>query len=335
MLQIPSARPRLLATCVAALFLSPAHGMETHLSPWQKSISALPIVQRIKVPVGPGWLETGFGSVWVTKIDSGAVLRIDPPTGRIIAQIRVGSHPDLAIGIGMNSVWIVDTKDRTITQIDPMTNKVVGTIPAKITDETEGSIAIGAGSLWVLTNENGTDSGTLSRLDPQSGKVIANIAVKPKSHAAIFAFGSVWVTSTGGGSVARVDPHTNAMTADIPVRAAPRFMAASDDGLWVLSQGDGSLARIDPLTNRVIATIEIGVPGEGGDLCIGEGYVWVSAEGVPLSQIDPRTNKLIRQYVGGEKDDTLRVDFGSAWIIDELKGQVWQVNLKMLEKNSR
>lgn len=334
MLRIPCASQRLLATCVAGFILSPAHGTETHLSPWQRPISALPIVQRIKVPVGPAWLETGFGSVWVTKIDDSTVLRIDPPTGQIVAQIRVGSHPDLAIGIGMNSVWIADTKDRTITQIDPMTNKVVRTIPAKITDETEGSIGIGAGSLWVLTNENGTDSGTLSRIDPKSGKVIANIALKPKSHAAIFAFESVWVTSTGGGSVTRIDPHTNAMVAEIPVHAAPRFIAASADSVWVLCQGDGSLARIDPLTNRVVATIAVGVPGEGGDLSIGEGYVWVSAEGVPLSQIDPRTNNLIRQYVGGEKDDTLRVDFGSAWIIDELKGQVWKVNLKLLEKHS-
>jgi virginiamycin B lyase len=307
-----------------------ANGADRHLLPGQLPISALPIVERIKVPVGPAWLETGYGSVWVSKIDTSTLLRIDPATNKVVATITVGSQPELGIGIGFGSVWIADTKDRTLTQIDPAANKIVRTIPVNIPDETEGSIGLGEGSIWLLTNENGTDSGTLSRLDPVSGNVTANIRVKPKSHAAVVAFGAVWVTSSVDGTVARIDPRKNAVVAEIPVHALPRFLAAGADSLWVLSQSDGTLARIDPLTNRVVATVEVGVPGEGGDLSIAEGYVWVSAEGVPLSQIDPRTNKLIRQYVGGVNDDTLRVDFGSAWIVDELNGQVWRIALKKL-----
>jgi DNA-binding beta-propeller fold protein YncE len=102
--------------------------------------------------------------------------------------------------------------------------------------------------------------------------------------------------------------------------------------VWVLCQGDGSLARIDPSTNQVAASIGVGVPGEGGDLSVGENYVWVAAEGVPLSQIDPRTNQLVRQFAGGKRDDTLRVGFGSAWIVDELQGQIWRVDLSRLEE---
>jgi len=324
-----------LAICAAASIHGSAKGAETHLLPWQHPVSALPIVERIKVPVGPAWLETGYGSVWVSKIDSGSVLRIEPATNEVVATIKVGSHPELGIGIGLGSVWVADTKDGSLTQIDPKTNKVVRTIPVNIPEETEGSIGVGEGSVWLLTNENGTDSGTLSRLDPVSGKVTANIKVKPKSHAATVAFGSVWVTSSGDGTVERVDPRTNAVSAQIRVHASPRFLAAGADSLWVLCQGDGTLARIDPRTNRVVATVEVGVPGEGGDLSIGEDYVWVSAEGVPLSQIDPRTNKLIRQYVGGSKDDTLRVGFGSAWIVEEMTGQIWRVSLEKLNEMGR
>jgi hypothetical protein len=74
------------------------------------------------------------------------------------------------------------------------------------------------------------------------------------------------------------------------------------------------------------------VPGEGGDLSVDKESVWVSAEQVPLSQIDPRRDKLIRQFVGGKKDDTLRVAFGSAWILSELDGQIWRVDLKALNR---
>jgi YVTN family beta-propeller protein len=300
------------------------------LAVWQSPLAALPIVEKIRVPAGPAWLATGFGSVWVSKSESKQVLRIDPLSNRVIASIPVGSDPELGIGIGLGSVWVADTKDHSITQIDPRKNRVVRVIAADIAEDPEGSIGVGEGSLWFLTNGNGGDSGVLARLDPVSGKVVAHIPVRPKSHAVIVALGSVWVTSSGDGVVTRIDPSTNRVTAQIAVHPSPRFMAAGFGSIWVLTQGDGSLARIDARTNRVLATIDLGVPGEGGDLSIAEGFVWVSAEGVPLSQVDPQSNELVRQFVGGRKDDTLRIGFGAAWIVDEDNGEIWRVDLKKL-----
>jgi virginiamycin B lyase len=308
-----------------------AHAADAAPHPEQQPLTALPITARIKVPEGPARLETGFGSLWMANTNSKEVLRIDPDTNKVIATIRVGSKPDLSIGMGLEYVWIADTKDKTVKQIDPKTNQVVRTIAVNLPRETEGSIGVGEGSLWVLTNEGDTDSGTLSRIDPITGEISANIQVNAASHAALVAFGSVWVTSTAAGSVLRVDARNNTVTAEIPVHTAPRFLAADEGSVWVVSQKDGSLARIDPLTNKVAATINVGVPGEGGDLAIGENYVWVAADGVPLSQIDPRTNRLMRQFAGGKRDDTLRVGFGSAWIVDQLHGEIWRVDLPRLE----
>ncbi len=325
---------RALAVMVlaAAGVASAAHGAHARSKIPQLPLAKLPIARRIPVPVGPGWLETGFDSVWLTKIKSRTVFRIDPGTNKVVARIRVGSNPELGIGIGLGFAWVPDTKDRTLTQIDPQTNRVVRVIPVDIPDDTEGSIGVGEGSLWVLTNAGGTDSGTLSRIDPGSGQVVANIPVRPKSHAAAVGFGSVWVTSSGAGSVMRVDPATTAVVAEIPVHAAPRFLATGEGSVWVLSQSDGTLARIDPGSNRVVATIEVGVPGEGGDLSIGEHYVWVAAERVPLTQVDPATNRVLRQFAGGRRDDTMRVGFGAAWIIDENHGQIWRVDLAKLAR---
>ena len=294
-------------------------------------VESLPIAARIAVPVGPAWLETGFGSLWVTKINSKEVLRIDPGSNKVIATIRVGSKPELGIGIGLGYVWIADTKDRSIKQIDPNSNKVVHTIAVKLPKETEGSIGVGEGSLWALTDDGETDSGTLSRIDPFTGEVIANIRVNAGSHCALVAFGSVWVTSTAGGAVLRVDPRNNTVVAEITVRRSPRFLAASEDSIWVLNQGDGSLSRIDPQSNQVSASVELGAPGEGGDLSISDNFVWASAEGVPLSQIDVRTNRVVRQFAGGKRVDTLRVGFGSAWLVDELHGQIWRVDLSRVD----
>jgi len=319
-----------LMIVAAPAWSEPLPPTQAQLKQWQAPLSALPIAERIKVPAGPAWLGIGFGSVWLSKSESKVVLRIDPATNRVTATIPVGSDPELGIAIGLGFVWIADPKDKSLTQIDPRTNRVVRTLAINIADDPEGSIGVGGGSIWLITNENATDSGTVTRVDAKTGKVTAQIPVKPKSHAVVFAFGSAWVTSTGGNSMSRIDPRRNAVVADLAVSAKPRFLAAGAGSVWVLSQSDGILSRIDPRTNRVVAKIAVGVPGDGGDLDIADGYAWVSAEGVPVSQIDPTTNQLIRQFVGGRKDDTLRVGFGSAWVVDEDNGEIWRIDLKRL-----
>jgi YVTN family beta-propeller protein len=296
-----------------------------------RRLSELPVVTTIEVPAGPCWLGVGFGSVWLSKSDSRLLLRIDPATNAVVARIPVGPDPELGIGIGLGYVWIADTKERSLRQIDPSTNAVVRTIAVNISQEPEGSFAVGAGSIWLLTDDNGTDSGTLSRLDPETGKIIAMIPVKPKSYAAIVADDSVWVTNSADESVQRINVRTNRVVAEIPVHPSPRFLAAGENGIWVLSQGDGALVRIDPVTNRVSATIAVGFPGPGGDLWVDDGIVWASAEGAPLSMIDPKSNTLVKQFVGGKRMDTLRAEFGAVWIVEEPTGKIWKISIRKLE----
>jgi len=291
----------------------------------RQPIARLPIATRIQIPKGPAWLETGYGSVWVTDILGHQVIRIDHQTNRVIARIPVGSEPELGLGMGFGSVWVPDVRDRSITEIDPETNQVRRVIPVDLAPFPEGSIGVGEGGLWVITRADGTDAATLSQIDPVRGEVVAQMPVHPQSHAVTVAYGSVWVSSTADHVVSRIDPATHAVIAEIPMHAKPLFLAAGEGSVWVLCQGDGSLLRIDPATNTVIATVWLGVPGEGGDLSIDGGYVWVSAEGTPLTQIDPTDHRVLRQYVGGKQLDTLRVRFGAAWLVDAAHGQVWRV----------
>ena len=155
---------------------------------------------------------------------------------------------------------------------------------------------------------------------PSLGRTTAEIEIPKRSHAVLAAFGAIWVTSSGSGLVVRVDPDTNKVVSRIPVHAKPRFMVDGFGSLWALSQSDGSLARIDPRTNKVVATLALKVPGPGGDLAIDETRIWVSAEGTPISLVDPTTNAVRIQVVGGHELDTLRAAFGALWLIDEHHG---------------
>jgi YVTN family beta-propeller protein len=169
----------------------------------------------------------------------------------------------------------------------------------------------------------------LSRIDPQTNRVVATIQVASHSFAAAFGFGSVWITNSGepnaqgGGSVQRIDPQTNSVTATIPVGPAPRFLAAGEGAVWTLNQGDGTVTRIDPETGKVAATIPLGVPGPGGDIAAGAGRVWVRADKVLLSVIDPSTNRVVARFGPPAGSGGVRVGDGIVWVTAHDTNTVW------------
>ena len=62
---------------------------------------------------------------------------------------------------------------------------------------------------------------------------------------------------------------------------------------------------------------------------MGEGAVWVTAIGKPLSKIDPATNRVTTQYVG-KGGDALRVGLGSLWLSNHEIHEVWRIDPKGL-----
>jgi virginiamycin B lyase len=112
----------------------------------------------------------------------------------------------------------------------------------------------------------------------------------------------------------------------ITVAEGPRFTTEGAGSLWVLSQSDGSVSRIDPASNKVAALIPVHVPGKGGEICYGGGFIWVTMDGNPVTRIDPATNKVIDQYGNYPKADAIRYGFGSVWVSDHGKGELWRID---------
>jgi YVTN family beta-propeller protein len=184
---------------------------------------------------------------------------------------------------------------------------------------TEGGIAFGAGSAWMPSDPKGI----VSRIDPATNSVIAQIQVAPDSFTAVYAYNLVWVSSTGKSLVSVIHPASNQVIAEIPVDQNPRFMAAGEGFVWTLNQGTGTVSKIDPQTLKVVATIDVGVPGTGGDIATGEGALWVTQKTIPVSRIDPATNKVTAQLYGSG-GDALRVGHGYVWLSNGREGTVWR-----------
>jgi hypothetical protein len=57
--------------------------------------------------------------------------------------------------------------------------------------------------------------------------------------------------------------------------------------------------------------------------------VWVSVLEVPLSEIDPESNRVVRQWTGGG-GDAVRFGFSSIWLSNGGEQNVWRIDPRKL-----
>jgi YVTN family beta-propeller protein len=287
-------------------------------------------IERLKpdqiydIPGVPDWIAID-DHVWVSNYPKNTVTRIDPKTNKIVATIAVGKGPCSGLAAGFESLWVPNCGDPSVSRVDLKSGNVTATLPLTIGDS-EGGLAAGAGSVWMMIDAKGT----LVRIDPATNKVVAEIYVAPGSFAVAFGEGAAWVTSTEKNLVTRVNAHTNAVEETIPVGPQPRFLAVGEGSVWTINQGDGTISRVDAKTNKVVATIEAGIPGPGGEISVGEGSVWVTSFEYPITRIDPSTNTVAQQFFG-PGGDAIRVGHGSIWLSNLRQSNVWRIDPKRIE----
>jgi len=269
----------------------------------------------------PDWQVLTADAVWVTNGPKNTVHRLDVNTNQVVAAIEVGKKPCSGLAAGFGSVWVPNCGDKTLSRIDIATNRVVATLPYGPADS-EGGIAAGPDAVWMLTDSKGV----LSRIDPAANKAVAEIAVTAGSASCIYAEGAVWITTPSKNLLTRVDPKTNQVAATIDVGPGPRFLTAGAGSIWTLNQGDGTVSRVDAQTNKLLANIEAGIPGGGGELAFGAGHVWATIFSIPITEIDPLKNAVIRQWTG-PGGDSIRVGHGSIWLSNLRQQNVWRLKI--------
>ena len=83
-------------------------------------------------------------------------------------------------------------------------------------------------------------------------------------------------------TLSRIDPETRRVVARIPVGAGPLAVAAGAGAVWVTNRDDRTLSRIDPRTNRVARTIRLGASPWGIHVAHGRVWVTTQACGSPV-----------------------------------------------------
>jgi len=138
----------------------------------------------------------------------------------------------------------------------------------------------------------------------------------------------LWV-STEKNELLKISPYTIVTSEIIAVGKSPISIALGEGAIWTLNAGDGSVSRVDPKTNKVVNTIKLGVPISRGQIAVGEGSIWVSAPGLPLARIDPRTNHVLQQF-SGEGGGAVLVAQGAIWIT-ATPTAIWRLDPKLID----
>jgi len=288
----------------------------------RREMSAITPAAVFKTEGNPDWQVATEDAEWVSNAPKNTLHRLDVKTNTVTAVITVGRRPCSGLAAGFGSVWVPNCGDKTVSRVDIQTNQVVATIAASPA-ASEGGIAASPEAVWLVTDAKGV----LSRIDPVSNAVVAEVAVPPNSAGVTYGEGAVWVTTPESNKLTGVDPKTNTVIHSAEVGAKPRFVTTGAGSVWTLNQGDGTVSRVDAKTGKLIVNIEAGLTGGGGELAFGEGHVWATLFEIPITEIDPATNTVIKQWFG-PGGDSIRVAHGSIWLSNLKDGNVWRFGAK-------
>lgn len=297
----------------AGLFvLSGSDGTVTRVDPITNALTTYPL--QVTGDEVPDSIAYGEGALWVTMYWSnhpGAVERLDPATGAVLARIQAGSGCGVVTSPG--AVWTADARSGGIVRIDPATNQVSASVPA---GDGVCDTQFALGSIWAPSDE----AGAIWRIDPATNTVAARIplVLAPDDYFSLgFAFGSAWAIDDDG-NVVRIDPATNQVAATIATTGGLADLDSGADSIWVSNRGtegqpDGVLSRIDPATGSVTATIPVGI--NPGSIAFAGGYVWVALQGEPtVVQVNAATNKVQARFnVGGIPSGLVTTDH-AVWV---------------------
>ena len=288
----------------------------------QVPLESLKPSATFKVGGTADWVLLTEDAVWITTTKPYSLKRIDPATNKVIATVRLSGETCSGLEFGFGSIWApVCGKKPALVRVDADTNKISAVLPIAPAGR-EGGITASGDSIWLVTDKKGT----LTRIDPSTNSARQRITIPVGSYNPLFSDGIVWITGVESNVLVPIDASTGGVLASIPVGSTPRFLTAGGGSVWTLNQGEGTVSRVDTSTKKVTATIKAGIPGLGGDICYGADSVWATVFDVPLTQIDAKSNDVLRQWVG-KGGDSVRVGFGSIWLTDYYRGLLWRIDV--------
>jgi YVTN family beta-propeller protein len=297
------------AAAVAALLLT--GGEQAHVTVPPDSVAVIdPSSNRVdeatQVGGQPSAIAAGAGAVWVANVEDRTLTRLHPKTRAVQRTITLEGTPT-GVAAGATGVWVAHGLVGSVARVDPGLDEVVGTTSNVVGRSGGGAIALGEGTVWVVSR-----NGELAPIDPRSGRAAGTLVVGVVPSAVAVGEGAVWVANEGASTVSVVNPRTMSTVETVSVGADPSGITVGEGAVWVTNHDDGTVTRIDP-RSFATRTIEVGTGPTG--IATGAGAIWVANrdEGT-VSRIDPETSKVTGTIEVGNRTEGIVVSDGVVWV---------------------
>lgn len=255
---------------IAGLPVAFTHGLragQQHNTPGQapgaNRFAAAPIT-TVAVPIGITRLAVTPDAIWAvgeapnsTEATPGRLVRVDPTTGAVVANIAVGVQP-MGVAVTATDVWVANSTSNTVSRIDISRAVVVATVH---TPGAPNAVVVSPEGVWIVSGN--ADSGALTRVDSSSGQTVAAIQVPAMPMAIAYVDGALWVASEkGDGALTKIDPATNQVeqSEQLPQVPDPFRIAASGNTLAVIGENGNALDLVDGTTGRVKRSVPLPFP---------------------------------------------------------------------------
>jgi DNA-binding SARP family transcriptional activator/ABC-type transport system substrate-binding protein len=185
-------------------------------------------------------------------------------------------------------------------------------------------------ALWSVSAD-----GEVTRLDPESGEIVATLGLGVKPAGLTVGEGSVWVTGRDSSTLFRIDPSVNEVVNPFPlpmkgvIPHGTGEVAVGAGSVWVGHGGENPGAwveRLHPETGRVQHRFPI-LGGDANHLAFDEGALWVASQASgDLRKIDPRTNKIVLTRKLRQQPCCIAAGGGFVWVAINPDAAVWKVS---------
>ena len=151
------------------------------------------------------------------------------------------------------------------------------------------------------------------------GRVVDRIEVGGQPCGVTDTVGAVWVSDAKKARLLRIAPGSGKVDVVARLDPSPCEITVAFGSLWVVTQS-GRLDRVDPKTGHVTARIKVGAASY--QAVATPGMLWVSNRNDgTLSQVDPRTDKVVRTVrLDGVQPGGMVYAGGSLWVGDDTTG---------------
>jgi DNA-binding beta-propeller fold protein YncE len=242
-----------LPAVTAALFAGAALPAEVAAGP-----SGLHVVARIAGPDG-GWDYAAFDParrrVYVTR--GTTVMTIDADTGQANSAFAAGARLHSATPVpGTDLIVTTNSGDNTARVLSALDGHQLASIPTA--EDPDGATYDPKTGLVIVV---GSDSGTLTFIDPKAMKAVGTLAVGGKlEFGAPDGQGRYFVNIEDKNEVAVVDLTTRAVVARhaLPGCERPTGLAVVSGGRVISDCGNGGVDILDAASGRSIATFKVG-----------------------------------------------------------------------------